>query len=419
MKKTIILLSSFLLTVFNGCEKESNPADTGNATNFKINFVNNRIRGNGWVVLHSLDGKSVQSYKSFIKNAAVDFGNINSERVTFTYIDSYTDQYGWKNIIITSDLNAPAGEWQLDGNGYSYKGKFNITMNYPNNNYRNRSLGIRGNSSIGYTTTFGQSSIYTGDIYYIRPDTKLSIFSSIITANADSGLCGWISDANFNLNETNTYSLTLDKLMNRKMITTSKPFQRCFLEVLSGDSLERTGMSFYSSDLNSMVTNFPVFYYSGYPRDYYYMSFSYSDMLQSEGYSAKLTDLPSNVSVPNLALNAIYNADSVRFENLITSGSFDQYAAAWSYVDATSKIIFSWIVYAPHTSKSVNRPFLPTEVINQIPPLDLSRLKAYNLGILDYDTMNSMDEIITKFFKSNTVPLKTYNVYHYYRQNFQ
>ena len=149
------------------------------------------------------------------------------------------------------------------------------------------------------------------------------------------------------------------------------------------------------------------------------MSFSYSDMLQSEGYSAKLTDLPSNVSVPNLALNAIYNADSVRFENLITSGSFDQYAAVWSYVDATSKIIFSWIVYAPHTSKSVNRPFLPTEVINQIPPLDLSRLKAYNLGILDYDTMNSMDEIITKFFKSNTVPLKTYNVYHYYRQNFQ
>jgi len=418
MKKIIVLLIIFLLA-FNGCEKDNNPTDQDVQKTFKLNFINNRIRGNGWVVLNTPDGKGVKAYKSFHGNSVVDFGDIQSDRATFSYIDSYTDENGWKYVIIASDIDAPAGEWTLNGSGYAYKGKVNATVNYPSASYGNRCLGVERNTTYGYSTAPGTSFSQLTDIFYLNPDNRITLFSSVIRSDVDSALCGWVQDTDFTPNITNYYSFALDTKMSMKRISTNRPFNRYFLSTLEGDSVYVTGMSSYANSGNSTTTEFPVYYYPGFPHNYYYLNFYSDDNIKSEGYLVKLTDFPSNVNIPTLLVEHKYNADSLRFENIVTYGTFDQYAANWIYSSYSEKITITWVVYARNSVTSVTRPVIPQEILSQMPWFNIGLLRANYLSVQDYDVTSSMDDIIGLFFKSNDVPLKLYSVYHYCRKTVQ
>ena len=73
-----------------GCKKDNNGM-VYYENFFKMNFTDNDSRG--WAILHTLDGKSVIDAKRITGNTSVDFGKINTDRVTVTYISVYGDIY--------------------------------------------------------------------------------------------------------------------------------------------------------------------------------------------------------------------------------------------------------------------------------------------------------------------------------------
>ncbi|NUN09480.1 MAG: hypothetical protein HUU54_09925 [Ignavibacteriaceae bacterium] len=416
MKKYVLVLLSIYSLLFYGCKEESNPTNQSNPTNFSLIFTNNRIRGEGWVILHSLDGKQNISYKSFNKNGNIDFGDIKSDRVSFTYIERYTTSSGWKNVNITTDLNAPAGEWRFEGNYYDYRGKLTINSTFPADYYKSGCDAVLYNGSSGYN--FGSSLIQnrstTRDIYYLKNNKRISVISSVILKNVDSAYYGMAENTPFVENTTNVVNLAVNNRMAKKVVSFNQPVQYYFCAALQGDSLDYMGMSYLRE--NTAVSSIPVYYIPSVPKKYYYLSGGYSGTTFGRNFTIIGSDLPSSVTIPDMGITGTYVPDSAMVTGINISGVCDQISANWVYTNSAEKTTVSWLVYAPHNSLTIKRPGLPAEVTSQIPEYNAGQLILNSVGMVDYDTFTSMDDIVKAFFKSYAPQMDKYKTsFSYYK----
>lgn len=145
MKTRALLSSIALLLIILGvtitsCNKDDNP--TG-STNFSVEFGPGYDLDYGWVVLHNLDGTEVLDYKKITADEVADFGSLNNELVTATFIRVEQANSGnggmFYAILLSTYYNAPAGKWFFNGMGITEEdmGNADVTIHYPNGNYNN------------------------------------------------------------------------------------------------------------------------------------------------------------------------------------------------------------------------------------------------------------------------------------------
>ncbi|MDP3684626.1 MAG: hypothetical protein Q8S01_11920, partial [Ignavibacteria bacterium] len=157
-----------------------------------------------------------------------------------------------------------------------------------------------------------------------------------------------------------------------------------------------------------------VFYSAEFPKDKYYVSFSNSDSIGSYYYYVLNPNIPASVSIPTSTITGNYNSSLNKYENISTIGTVDQIGAYWQYTSSDNKLGINWLVYKTGTAKEIIRPTLPQEILTQIPELNLSLLQPSSLGLYDYDTASSMEEIINMFFKTASPYYSKYNSYYSY-----
>ncbi len=409
VKSTILLLIIFFIS----CDNDDGIVEpTLIDKSFKLNFTNGFNSAEGWVILHSEDGQSATSVKSFYGDAVIDFGKVEAERVTFTYI--YTKKYGETNYYyINSYLSAPKGDWVFDGNNYSHKGKVNIDLSYPTGDYDKCFCGTDGFSSrrslSGITDSYNFSE---RDIYHLNSEQKLSIFGSVFNFDTDSAYYSWKPNQQFNLGETNSYNLNLSTLMEPSFINANRPFDYVSIYAAPFNTKDRVKL-FYGIYDNSEQQK--VFYPKNFSAIKFRTSVSIWENDFSYLYSKFGEKVYTNLSIPNGVITATYNENMKIFENISTTENVDITTAFWGYYDSEKKTGCYWYVRANSKKTSIQRPVIPNEVLSQISNLDISQIESNEISILDYDTVSSYDDILALWYKSNKNFYDVVNEFYSYR----
>ena len=425
--KTRAIVATIIISFLTGgiilpsCKKDKENDPGTPSKSLSVQFTKSYGLDYGWVVLHNPEGTEVVNYHKYEGDGYLNFGEVSAEFVTTTIIRIDTNmnakgEIDW-DIYIATDMLAPAGHWTFNGNNYyrNSVGTANVTLYYPNNDFNEYLI----STSSGL---YKYNEVPAGEVnkqintYHLDDNNKCSVYGAVI--NDDGGLCNWTLDQNFQLYQTNDYTLQLDKILTNKYVVTSKPLHIFYAVGFWNDrnSMLRLFREYYSYYINPLgETSHKIYYpeqmplsevrFKGYYMDenigYFYAKF-YPDFGQ----------IPQNISIPDHSITANYDENADRISNIQITGNADQISGVWHYFDlpaASTQI--SWAVYANHDFPMLNRPPLPQTVLDDIGSI-VSKLEIESIGISDNNTTASHTDIITRFFIEN-VPINKRNDEYY------
>ncbi len=412
MKIRKILSFVCIIIIIIGCSKDDSPTSP-NTTSFKLNFVNGYNSGQGWVILHSSDGTTSTTTKQFFGNATVDFGEITEERVTFTFI--FTREYSsWKDYLITSYILAPTGEWTFDGRDFGDKGSIEVNMTFPNGEYDQCFLGTSDVSSRRSLSSATSSYSFNFPVFNLNFNNTINLYGSVYNYDNDIGYCGWKLDEQFNIGGNNQHDLNLTTTLSPTNLTSNKLIDYVSVYALIGNNLDRLRL-FYEIFSNKVSTA-EIFFPETFPANKFITYCGYADGQISYSYRKIDTKLTENISIPSGIISASFNANTNSYENISYSGNVDEISAGWSYFDFNNEQYFSWIVYASKNETKLQRPILPNDVVSQISNFNIANMERLGIGITDFNTSTSMDDIIKMIYKSGENFYNTHTEYYFYVQ---
>lgn len=415
-----LIFSLFLfvcsLFIFS-CDKDEDNNDEAEQYEFSVQFVDGYGRDYGWVVLHNSDGTAVSEYKKYVGDALVDFGEVNSSNVTITcvMIDTFQTPFlttGY-SIDITSDYTSPAGKWIFTGDNQSKGslGTADVTMHYPNNNYSgyiiSHTSGTQSSSSVP------QGEVYVTDyVYRLEENNKCSMFGAVYAEKG--GLYGWLLDQEFQLNQTNEYDFELNQTLTNKTINANKPIGAARLQACWNQRNSRLYVNLTSNWYTS--NDVEVCYPHDMPNSEWYLRLIASDpngcgYAHYDKYYNKSSGLPDMVNIPDHTVTASYNESTNEINNIEISGTPDQICGYWTYSDMDD--YYNWRIHSPTNKTTLKQPVLPDEVIQEIGD-KIDMMFIYYVMITDYNTTNSHEDIINKFFIQNVPVYERYDERFYF-----
>ena len=411
---SFIIVVSSILIISNSCnnDDELSSSVTSDKTALKLHFKNGYNSAEGWAILHSLDGTQTLETKSFFGDADITLKSTEETKVTFSYIITRT--FGvTKTYDIRSDFYAPKGDWTFDRQNYGNKGTINVKVMYPESDYNYCFLGT---SDQFHWRTLGNTTSYTEfnyNMYYLNLDNTISLYSSVYNFDTNLGYCGWKLEQPFNIGDTNQYFLNLSSTLLSNNISTNRLINEIRIYALIGNNLDVMGL-FYNSFQNS-VNDAKIFIPASFPAVKYISSCRYEDPTSISFYQKiDAEGIANYINIPNSTISATYNSITNSYENIVTNGNFDEIYTSWSYYDNINHIQVYWTTYAPKTVTSIQRPNLPAEIIAQLTDFNIADLNVDGIGLIDYDTAESMDDIIVMFFQSSENRYNVYNEYYTY-----
>lgn len=396
------------------CEKDEDNNDD-ETYEFSVQFVDGYGRDYGWVVLHNGEGTAVSEYKKYVGDALVDFGEINSSKVTITCVMVDTSQTPFMttayDIDIASDYISPAGKWIFTGNNRSDEslGNADITMHFPNGNYSGFLLS-QTEGTLSSSEVPGEPISLIRTVHRLEENNKYSMFGAVYAGKG--GLCGWLLNQNFQLNQTNFYEFDLTQNLFNKTINANRPIAAARIY---GCWNQRKSRLYVNLENNPNMTNdVAVSYPDTLPNTEWYLSLIASDpdgVSYYDKYYDKSSGLPDMVNIPEHSVTASYNETNKEIYNIQIAGTPDHLCGYWTHIDMDNYI--RWRIYSSITRTSLKQFVLPDEVIQEIgDKIDL--LGIQYVGITDYNSTNSHDDIINRFFIQNVPVYERYEENHFF-----
>ena len=393
-----------------GCSGSGSTEPDDDFSEFIINFQNNAIMESGYVILQT---DSTTAYQEVNGDGTITFENLSSDRGTVIIVQEYYNDYGDRNIEITANVDAPLGEWYLDGYNYSpiALGDCNVTLNYPEVNDDFRVVMSPSNRYSSIYISPGSSS-YSFDnflIHRLDNDGNITFFNAVHNREgSETGYCDWVIGENFNLNETNEYEFDLNNEMTTKNISSNRLIRSAFIFADRNNMIDYNCMSYFYNFEG--VTSFTAYYSEDFPKDKY-RTRVYGDNFRFE----QIGDIvPSDLNIPESSLSFTYDSNYNKFRNISVIGSSDQLCGYWHHYDYIILNNISLYVYTSSSVEEVTIPEIPSEILTDF-NIDLSLLEPTFLGLFDYDTTNNYDDVIDKALKQQVPFRALYNqAYKYY-----
>ncbi|MCK4663317.1 MAG: hypothetical protein KAT68_10655 [Bacteroidales bacterium] len=409
-KPLLICMLIVYLIFVTGCKKDNNGMAYYEDF-FEMNFTDNDD-GRSWAILHTLDGKSIIDAKRITGNTSVDFGKINNGRVTVTYINVYGDNYG-SFILIQSLYNVPAGEWNIKGSNLNLEslGKLDLTIKFPENEYDEYMICLPNLCASGnFSESNSEKHFYTS-VYWLDDNQKLTCFASVYKENSDKAFCNWLTNETFTEGDTNYYSLELNKQMQTKSVISSRSLNNIDLDAYVGS---KSFMQYNSYYYDEEQTDHFLCYSFGSPveklqlRGGCYNNNEYYSMTYIDN------DIPSIFNISEASVDADYNNEEKKFENISVTGTADEIFSTWHYYSSSQ--IAHWFISANADADSITMPTLPDSILSDI-GLDISVLNSPTIGITNYDSAKNLDDLIKMFFKTDANLYDLYKTLYYYEKS--
>ncbi len=394
-----IFFGVLFLLIISSCKKDQDNDDTNQSNQFSVSIDYGNAYDYYWVILHNLDGTEIVDYKKLEGNGTVNFGVINENLVTATIVRVDSVLFSYEPFIyISTDYSVPNGNWKVsNGWGKGSLGMAGITLSFASGNYNSYLYG----SSTTYLTS---QNVPDNEICLAHGVAKLdfgnkfSFYGAVYSNNG--GYCNWLLHQPFQLNNTNSYTLQLNKMLDLKTIVASKPInsfklygnmndrniQLLMYDWSDTNSLEELGIK-YPSEMP--ITSFKLLGEGG-DEDckYYYSKYVNS----SEG-------IPNNLVIPNTTLIASYDELNEEFINISINGTADKILGQWIYslFNFNEKKFVYWNVNSNFNSTTLKRPLLPQEVIDDIGDV-INLMEPSFIGTFDYNTTSNHLDIIKRFY---------------------
>lgn len=413
--KQVLVSIYILLLILSGCSDETtNPIPEDKS--LKLRFTDGYPAEQCWAILYSEDGSTVIKTVAFSGDTEIDFGNIETERVTITIVrPNYSGTK--KFYYIDTYYSVTKGLWTFRGSGNSSPiGSVRINQSFPFDHYDYRIFGVE-NSGVAYLGGFDGSQYTCNDIGIRRiiEQGKISIYNAVYNLVGGYGYYSWNPNQTFNNGTLNEYSVTLNRPLTQYNLQVSKPINRLFVNsAIDNDS--KIFMLFYDrADTNTL--NHKVLLPNDLTVINYQTNCAYTSIDKTFNYIKISSTKPDVLNIPDTYINANYNAGTNSYDNILINGIGDFIRCSWSNRHLYSDSTTIWNVNATKNATSLKRVVLPTEVSSQIPNFVDSELYKYGVTVFDYNTTSTFDEYINVFLKNTDGKTNLYTESFYYTKN--
>ncbi|MBM2815452.1 MAG: hypothetical protein HW421_2214 [Ignavibacteria bacterium] len=388
----IILLTS-LTFIFYSCKE--NTSEPLKKANFSIEVTQSYLNNSGKVsfVLHSHDDKVKEIYKTLSSPGTIDFGYIETSKVTFSIIREL--QY-YK--YIETFCNAPLGSVIFGDKSLiiSNQGLL-VDINFGVNKFDNIEIStpyVRMRNSLGNdsSTIFRYKLIGT-------ESGKYSVFVSLYNSITDIAYCSWELDREIIPSlDTARFNINANIPMKPVQVQFSQPVNIVSLSAVRGQQ-----NSFYSQSTISYTkktTSTKLYYAKDFPAYSYVISSTYEDDIGGFYYHYWFDgSFPSTIIIPS-ELDVVASTKSDNLKSVIINNKTGK--ATYlniTYMATKSGKSTIWDVYTSPSITEFELPTLPETLINEY-GLDITNLKPASISIKKYDNLNTFEDWFKAFYMS-------------------
>jgi len=397
MKKLVVFFATVL--IFISCENLTKSK--------KNNNLEVRVKNDGYVILHSLDGKEVIEYKEVNSGETVVFEDLENSHVTFTIVNTNVSGVYW----LSSYYEVPVTNYQIENLTINHEsiGTVDLDISYPDPNgetdYTEKRMSLNG---------FIEDLENSNDIpvYNLYSNDKIKIFGYVWDEYAKYGYYNWVESDEFIKNGTNKFALDIDKPFKEKVITSNRDIKDVFINVVcdpyNDDVHYFNKRVSYANIRSDEITEkkHKVYYTDILDGDLYSVNlFNYLTDGSRYEMNVYCDELPDIIEIPSDEIEANYDVENEIILDVVCNGVGDFMLATWSYhnkvltdssenhMSWSSEIVTGWNIFTPKTYNNICRPEIPDEIIlNEYNDLHLSCI------VYDYSKINGYDD----FFRTNS-----------------
>jgi hypothetical protein len=359
---------------------------------FAVNYSGSgwaRENLNTYIILQTPDADSVLAVRHVTHEGNVDFGDVGAGRVSVTFADS-----NFQSWYLTTYRNAPGGTWSVHFPPHDSLGRVEIVVPRPAGDYTGIAVqwsgyGDNGKLVAGDTVAYRLSR----PVYKLEPGNTLSLMARV--SGASPTYFGWLLDQPFVPDQVNRYTITLDHPAEARPLTTSRPVKHLQLSAIR--TPPGAIYPLYGEDTTAGKTHFTMDY-TPFPASQWMIEAAYRDQTEQFIYDATFDQIPSALEIPTSSLNADYNRNSRRYENVRLTGTADFLRFSW-FKESTAGSYVHWDVVCAPGLQTVSLPTLPDSLLRLFAAEDTLLLPDY-LFMKDFAQEDGYDAYIARKFAS-------------------
>lgn len=386
-----------------------------------------QIPEDGYVVLHSLDGKEIVEVKSAIGDEIVVFENIESSRVTFTVVfkgsQGYLGPEGEREEAIArlfSFFEVPIESFQIKGalSDIQNYGNINLKVEYPEtegeNDYTSKYI-----SQGGHLQSIENS--FEVNIHNHNPENCFKLLGYVWDKQNKFGFFNWLDSDDMVINESNEYNFDISKPIKSKKISFNREVGNIELNILreSFDYNESYWQTKYPILINSNPTQlneYQLYFVDFLDGDKYSFSISRDFDDRSSYYMQYICDeIPDYIKIPSKSFKAKIDKENSIITDIYCDDA-DYILTHLSYYDRILEysvpgfeyhsytLLTRWTIYAPTNYEKIENPTIPENIITKFDMNNFNFLDI-NCSLADYSLVNGYDD----FFRSGYISSNTQN----------
>ena len=381
--RALLMLSlAVALLVFAGCKDDDDNDGTHNVTVTFEGIDFDQVEH--WIIIGSADGGTVLDVRHVTDNGTVTLSGGPAVRITFT-LARISQNWGYAGLM--SYVNTAQRTWRFDQTATEDSGWVNLLIHYPDGDWEQLSMQTPSgelhnawnipDTSVSYAWGF--------PVNHWENDSRMSILG--IIEGASGKLCGWIVDHPFQLDSSNTYSMTLEQPVPVRTITSSRPLDEVWARGLRDES--NLAYVFDVSDISNDGFTFAL-EIPDFPVASHFLQGYYSEETYSYGVWQKTQGaVPTTLTVPDATISADYNETADAFVNIDLQGSPDAIWGWWqsAELEGTSA---GWAVYVSRDAATIVRPTLPDSL-----PIPVGEMHPGGIALDDFNTPHNFDDYVS------------------------
>ncbi|HEY3295698.1 MAG TPA: hypothetical protein VGL38_09675 [bacterium] len=407
MKSPRILLTLLLplLFILAGCSTDETSSSTGNYT-FIVHYSGSGWdQMNRWIVLHTLSGDSVLGVQQVTHEGSYDFGAVSSDHVTVTFLDSLGD--GWH---ISSYINTRGGKWKFShAPASSSLGTVEVTVPRQWGDYTQIRISWPGSTWSGILSP--QDTAQTRvlrNVYNLERDNR---FSLLVRVSGESGTAfGWLTRQSFQLQQNNSYTVSVYGGYNPRAITTSRPVQILNLRGYRAQSGSWYPLSEAYDRDGRTAFSMP---WAGFPVSNWNIEAAYYGQDEQFQFYKAYSQVPAQVEIPSSFVSATFYTPS-DYRAVTVNGEADVLWGSWRWITSEGKTS-QWTVYCDPASATIRRPVLPSS-LRSLVGSDSAAHFSGQIGIINYDDVSGWENYLPALYSLSGDASRTeYGSYSYAR----